>query len=98
MDQEYARLLGYVKANSRVCPQPMPWNTLWDMLPGRRRVGDGWQPALPLILAAWWDTPALQKRLRFLEHLEWAHSHGCIAQVETYLRALPESDWYHFGD
>lgn len=76
----------------------MPWNTLWEMLPGRLRVGDGWQPALPLILAAWWDTPALQKHLRFLEHLEWAHSHGCIAQVETYLRALPESDWYHFGD
>lgn len=98
MDQKYAQLLEYVKTNGRVCPQPMRWNTLWEMLPDRRRAGNGWEPALPLILAAWWDTPALQKHLRFLEHLEWAHAHGCVDQVEAYLRVLPESDWYHFGD
>lgn len=56
------------------------------MLPGRRRVGAGWEPALPLILAAWWETPSQLKHLRFLEHLEWADKHGCIDEVDAYLR------------
>ncbi|MGA8877923.1 MAG: hypothetical protein WB555_20455, partial [Candidatus Korobacteraceae bacterium] len=86
MDQEYAQLLEYVKANHRACPQPAPWNALWEMLPDRRLAGIGWEPALPLILAAWWDTPALQKYLRFLEHLEWAHTHGSVDEVAKYLR------------
>jgi hypothetical protein len=98
MDQKYALLLEYVKANGRACPQPMCWNALWKMLPNRRRAGTGWEPALPLILAAWWDTPALQKHLRFLEHLEWARTQDCVGEVEAYLRALSEPDWYHLGD
>ena len=98
MADKYLQLLEYVKANGRACPQPMPWNTVWEMLPNRQRVGDGWEPALPLILGAWWDSPGLLKHTRFLEHLEWAHTHGCIAQVDTYLRALPETAWFHYGD
>ena len=42
------------------------------LLPDRRRVGHGWEPAVPLIFAAWWESPGLAKNLRFLEHLEWA--------------------------
>lgn len=98
MDGKFEQLLEYVTANGRACPQPTHWNALWEMLPNRRRAGNEWEPALPLILAAWWDTPALQKHLRFLEHLEWAHTHGCIDQVDAYLRTLPETDWFHFGD
>jgi hypothetical protein len=98
MDEKHAHLLEYVKANGRACPQPMSWNTLWEMLPKRRRADGRWEPALPLILAAWWETTTLRKHQRFLEHLEWARSHGCIGEVDTYLRALPESDWFHFGD
>ena len=51
-------LLDYVRSNDRVCPQPQKWNELWEMLPDRRRAGEGWEPSLPLILDAWWDTPA----------------------------------------
>jgi hypothetical protein len=98
MGDKYQQLLDYVKANGRVCPQPMRWNALWEMLPERRRAGGGWEPALPLILGAWWETPALNKHLRFLEHLEWARTHGCVDQVDVYLRALQEADWFHFGD
>ena len=29
--------------------------------------------------------------LRFLEHLEWAEKHGCIDEVDAYVRALPET-------
>jgi hypothetical protein len=98
MADKYPQLLEYVKANGRACPQPMRWNTLWEMLPNRQRAGNGWGPSPPLILAAWGDTPGLPKHMRFLEHLEWAHTHGCIDQVDAYLRALPETDWLHFGD
>jgi hypothetical protein len=68
------------------------------MLPNRRRVGSSWEPALPLILAAWWESPGLQKQLRLFEHLDWAEQNGCINEVDVYLRALAESDWYHLGD
>ena len=98
MADKHRELLEYVKANGRACPQPMRWNTLWDMLPSRQRVGGWWEPGPPLILAAWGGTPGLLKQMRFLEHLEWAHSHGCIDQVDAYLRALPETDWFHLGD
>ncbi len=56
-------LLEYVKANGRVCPMPVRWNELYEILPRKHRVGSGWHPPLPLILAAWYDTPALLKNL-----------------------------------
>lgn len=51
-------LISYSREKSRVCPMPMQWDALWNLLPNRKRVGSGWEPALPLILAAWHDTPA----------------------------------------
>lgn len=84
-----------VEKNERVCPQPMKWNELWEMLPNKRRKGTGWEPSLPLILAAWWDTPILLKKLRLREHLEWASQHGCINTVYNFLINLNEDDWYH---
>ncbi|WP_319526676.1 hypothetical protein [uncultured Desulfosarcina sp.] len=84
--------------NNRVCPMPMRWNQLYELLPNRRRKGAGWEPALPLILAAWHDTPSLFKALRLKEHLEWDASHGAIDQVFGFLVSLSESDWYHYDD
>ena len=60
----------YVQAEGRVCPLPKHWNALYELLPDRRqRMDGGWEPALPLILAAWWDTPPLAKMLRLREHI-----------------------------
>ena len=67
------------------------------MLPNKQRAGGGWEPALPLILAAWHDTPALFKMLRLAEHIEWADKHGALVSVATFLRALREEDWHHLG-
>jgi len=75
----------------------MAWARLYEMLPDRRYVVDGWEPAPPLILSAW-DTPGLFKLVRLEEHLEWAYTHGCLDQVDAYLRGLQESDWHHVGD
>jgi hypothetical protein len=98
MAETYTELLEYVKERGRVCPQPIRWKQLWDMLPERRRVGVGWEPPLPLILAGWWGSSHREKRARFLEHLAWAYRHGGIDAVGSYLRGLPESDWFHIGD
>ena len=91
-------VLAIAQANDRVCPQPQKWNELYELLPNRSRVGSGWEPPLPLILAAWWDTPAIAKIARFREHLDWADRHGAIDVVHNYIAALPEKDWHHVGE
>jgi hypothetical protein len=91
-------LLDFVRQNNRICPHPQRWNELWEMLPERRRVGLGWEPALPLILAAWWDTPILLKSARLREHIEYASQHGALDQVNAFLRSLPETEWAHAAD
>jgi hypothetical protein len=68
------------------------------MLPGRLRVGAGWQPPPPLILAAWHDTPAMLKLLRLAEHIEWGAKHDSLEAIRKFLRELCEDDWYHIGD
>ena len=87
-----------VRRNNRVCPQPRRWTELYDLLPNKRRQGGGWEPALPLILAAWWDTPAMLKMLRLQEHIEWAATHGVLDTVHEFLAGLKEEDWHHLGD
>lgn len=84
--------------DSRVCPLPQEWNKLYELLPGKRRAGNGWEPALPLILAAWHDTPAMRKMLRLREHIEWASTHGALAAVGEFLASLPEEQWLHLGE
>jgi len=40
------------RRNQRVCPQPRKWKELYDLLPGKRRKANSWEPSLPLILNA----------------------------------------------
>jgi hypothetical protein len=93
-----ATLIAYSRMDNRICPLPPLWNELWEMLPQRRRLGNGWEPPAPLILAAWNYASNLEKMLRVAEHIEWAEQHGCLAEISTFLRGLPESEWHHFGD
>jgi len=88
-------LLAFCRENQRVCPMPDRWNTLFEMLPQRKRTAIGWEPALPLNLEAWDHTPAALKTLRLAEHIEWAAQHGALDAVAQYLRALPDEDWLH---
>ena len=91
-------LINYSRENSRVCPMPMQWDALWKLLPNRKRVGSGWEPALPLILAAWHDTPALTKILRLEEHIKWADKENALSVISTFLRNLPEDQWFHLNE
>ena len=63
----------------------------------RQRVGAGWQPPLPLILAAWHIAPAAKMSL-LAEHIQWAADHGALEPIAAFLRNLREEDWYHVGD
>ena len=98
MDDTTERLIAYCRENSRVCPRPTLWNQLWELLPNRKRVGLGWEPPLPLILAAWHETPAMLKMLRLEEHIRWADKHGSIGEIAAFLRGLKEEDWHHLEE
>ena len=94
MEEQLFALLEYVRANGRVCPMPDYWKLLWEMLPDKKRLGSGWEPPLPLILAAWWDTPAMSKILRLQEHIRYAAEYGVLDEVDKFLRALSNDQWF----
>lgn len=62
------------------CPMPQTWNDIYSSLirvwelQGRDSSD---KPPVPLILAAWHETPGLAKLLRWRETIEWAEKHGC---------------------
>jgi len=93
------KILNDCSRTNRICPQPIKWGELWELLPGRKqKPSGGWGPALPLILAAWWEAGNCAKHQRFKEHLSWAESKGVIDKVEDFLDNLSEEDWFHEGD
>jgi hypothetical protein len=83
------------RRNNRVCPQPAAWQRLYEMLPGKKQVGRGWQPAPPMTGTAWKETRSLAKRMCLRDHIEWADKKGCLDQVHAYLKSLPDSDWHY---
>jgi hypothetical protein len=91
-------VLAEAQKNNRICPQPLKWQQLFHMLLDKARKGAAWEPSGPLTLAAWWDTSALLKILRLREHIEWADSHGCLEEVNSFLCGLPEDQWHHIGE
>ncbi len=84
--------------NDRVCPQPQKWSELYKLLTNRVRKGNGWEASLPLILAAWWETPAKLTILRLREHIEWAFEHSCLDVIYEFMLNLKEDEWYHIGE
>jgi len=90
-------LWAYCSADRRVIPRD--WQKVYEMLASKRQLpSGGWEPPLPLILAAWHVTTPLEKQLRFREHVEWAAEHDQLNLLGKYLRASREGDWYHFGE
>ena len=95
MDETSEDLIAYCRENGRICPKPILWNQLWELLPNRKQVGSSWEPPVPLILAAWHDTPAMLKILRLQEHIKWAEKHSSLSRVASFLRGLKEEEWHH---
>jgi len=92
-------LWSYCTAEKRLVPQPPQWSALYSkLLHTRQKPSGGWEPPLPLILAAWQHSMSIEKQLRFKEHLEWAARQGQLDEISAFLRSLPEQDWCHFGE
>ncbi|WP_152682752.1 hypothetical protein [Caenimonas sp. SL110] len=82
------------RRNNRVCPKPERWQELFAMLPDVQKG----KPPPPLVGSSWANTPSLSKRMCLREHLEWAAQHGRLDAVLSFMRGLPETDWFHMGD
>ena len=89
----------YCGQNNRICPNPIYWNELWEMLPKNHTCKDEREtPPLPLILAAWWEFSDFQKHQRLVTHIRWADEFGGIDSVDHFLRGLTEDKWFHQGE
>ncbi|MBV6499026.1 MAG: hypothetical protein CJBNEKGG_01475 [Prosthecobacter sp.] len=92
-------LWSYCTAENRLVPQQTPWSELYSNLQHtRQKPSGGWEPPLPLILAAWHHSVPIEKQLRFKEHLEWAAKQGQLDEIGSFLRSLTETQWCHFGE
>jgi hypothetical protein len=98
MSEAVDRLIAYCRENNRVCPLPKAWQQLWEMLPEKRQTVGAWEPAVPLIGAAWHETPAMLKMARLAEHIQWAAEHNALPEVASFLRGLREDEWHHLGE
>ena len=98
MDKEFCDLLTYCKYKDRVCPKPLSWYRLWELILIGRRVGSGWQPSGPLIDSAWMHTTNAEKQNRFHDHILWACKHGLYEKVDRFIRSLSETQWHHFNE
>jgi len=87
-------LLVYARENGRICAMPQAWSQLFNLLPDRRKIGNGREPPLPLSLSAWDLSSDIEKRERFLLHIRWAADHGALDRVNQFIRAIPPSGWY----
>lgn len=92
------QLLDYVKEDNRVCPKPQRWNELWNLLPDRESVRNGWNPPLPLILAAWYETTDVQKQERLATHIRFAAEKGVLERIEVFIKSLSPEDWIYEGE
>ncbi len=80
--------------NSRVCPKPVFWNQMYNMLVVSH-------PDIiiskPLILAAWNFTSDFEKQIRFKEHLSFVDL-NFDNQLITFLNNLTEDKWHHLNE
>ena len=95
--ETFDTLWNYCSSKNRAIPHT--WKVLYEMLDGKRQNSSGrWEPPVPFILAAWYETTPLEKYLRFKDHIQWAADHNQLDEIEAHLRNLPEKDWYHFEE
>ena len=98
MAPKFDLLLEFVRENGRICPLPGAWQQLYAMLPNKMRSGNKMIPGEPYVGAAWQGTNDTDKMLLLVDHIEWAKKNGVFPEVNSFLRSLPEKDWYHSWD
>lgn len=93
-----SEIIQFVSSERSVCPLLQHWSALWESLPARARVGKGWNPPAPLILAAWGHTSDKQTRDRLVEHLRWSDKHDALDVAVNYLISLSPEQWHCEGE
>ena len=90
MPKQLEDLEAFCLTENRVCPMPVYWVRLWEMI---KRADVDMEVPLPLILEAWNETTHLDKMVRLVENLQHAEENGSLDAVDSYLRELPLSRW-----
>mgnify|MGYP000856971202 CR=1 FL=1 len=90
--ETFDTLWKHCTSNNRVCPMPMKWNDLFNMLKEKESIN------IPLILNGWEMSSPLEKMLRFEEHIKWASKQKQLEEIGQFLRSLKEEDWAHYGE
>jgi hypothetical protein len=68
---------------------------MYELLEGSRHED---LPPPPVQPWQWTKLSALQKRLRFREHVAWAERHGRLNRLARFIGGLAETDWLHIGE
>ena len=83
-------LKAYCSEKNRVCPYPIYWNEMYELIVGRMKT----DLPVPLILAGWWMSDDEQKSSRVQMHLDYAARNGTLDEVDRYIRGLTDDQWY----
>lgn len=86
--------LAVARGRNRVCPMPPEWAALFALM--RELAPPRTVPPFPIDAAAWSVVPAMQKRMRLREQLEWAERYEMLDATLCYLASLSEEAWLHF--
>ena len=79
----------YFHSDSKfICPQPTHWDQIYKIIGSPKSTG------APLILGAWNTSTVVQKKERFLKHLEFiSNNENLVNKVSIYLENLKNEDW-----
>ena len=87
------------RRNNRVCPLPLQWKLMYELLPARTDANGRREPTPPInTAAAWRSTPSLSKRMCLREQIEWSAANGCLDAVHHFLSSMKEDEWHHMGE
>jgi hypothetical protein len=68
-----------------ICPNPLPWNKVFEQIARYARAHPCTPPypPTPLILAGWAYSNDVEKMRRWQETVAWASNNGCAGLVEV---------------
>jgi hypothetical protein len=78
---------------NRVSPCEPEWQNLHVLM---KAAGVG-EPPPPMTGPEASATPALVRRIRIRDQVEWAAQHGVLDRVFHFFKSLPEHRWVHIG-
>lgn len=96
-DPALSHILEYASSSDRICPKPVSWSRLYAMLlagtadRSRSRI----PPPPPIHGTEWAITSSAMKKLWLRDHLEWARRACMLELASSFLREMPESEWFH---